>query len=158
MSGPIRSVPLNRGSIILHYTRPSAVSGASTLVLQASKYPKFSCHLKVRFSVPRPSHLENTTASARCSGVFTAFPRVMPTRLHPARHYSWNAPSFTSKLHPFNSAEEFSLQRRERGKTSRTAQCEHTAIYNLAKKPYFLIYCSPCCARSAFLQSSSLMH
>lgn len=125
--------------------RPWDVRGVSTLILQVSKYAKFSGHfnkkLLPQIAVPRDLNTKQRAMRwGRLSGVSTAFPT--PTRLHPGLHYSKNAPSFTSKWHPFNSAEERSLQRRERGKTSRTAQCEHTAKYKLAKKPYFLIYCS----------------
>lgn len=91
VSGPIKNVPLKRGNIILHETRPSAVSGASTLILQVSKYPKFSCHLNESSLLSSPHNLKTQQRVIHEKGlrsVFTAFPRVMPTRLHSAPHYS----------------------------------------------------------------------
>lgn len=48
------------------------------------------------------------------------------------------------------------LSRDKRGGRPRALQCEHTAIYKLAKKPYFLIYCS--LSRTVCLSSIILLN
>lgn len=76
----------------LHHMCPWDVSGVSTLILQVSKYAKFSWHLNEKL-LPQlaMAHDLNTKQTRRgregLGSVATAFPRLTPTRLHPGLHY-----------------------------------------------------------------------